>query len=233
MLGRKKPAAPLTNGGAMRQAWFRAGRSDVGQEDATEALTSENYIFCPLQVPGDSQLTIYGDWITRVGDMIDALAQAADALPEGWHVRIKEHPSAKQAFGDRLKALRGDKFRVDNATNTMQQVAHARAVLNVNSSVGLQAFYFDKPVIVLGHAFYAFDGLATKVSSQAELGEVFSDPERLAFDGQARDAFMNYLDSAYYPSEDDLIEGRFTIAQLQARDNARDAILGALAKGQT
>lgn len=203
-------------------------RKDVGQENATTALSSQNFIFCPLQVPGDSQITIYGDWIAQVDDMIDALAAAVDALPSGWHLRIKEHPSAKQSFGEKLNDLSGEKFRVDNATNTMQQAAHARAVLNVNSSVGLQAFFYDKPVLVLGHAFYAFDGLARKVDSVQELRDIFADVDALSFDAAARDAFMNYLDSAYYPTEADMIAGRFSIRELRARDAERDRVLASL-----
>ncbi|MCV6825727.1 MULTISPECIES: capsular biosynthesis protein [Halocynthiibacter] len=202
-----------------------ATREDVLQQDASEDLGKESFIFCPLQVPGDSQITIYGDWISSVEQMIDELAEASKALPDGWHLRIKEHPTAKVSFGEKLAGLTSDKFRVDNSTNTFEQVAASRAVLNINSSVGLQGFFFDKPAIVLGHAFYGIDGIATKASSQSELAELLSAPENLSFDPEKRDLFMSYLASEYYPLEEDAKAGRYTIADAIARDQKRDAIM--------
>jgi capsular polysaccharide export protein len=205
-------------------------RGDVGQSKELEPGLDENFIFCPLQVPGDSQITIYGDWIKSVEDMIDQIAQASQALPEGWHIRVKEHPSARQAFGDKLRALEGPKFRLDNATDTFEQVAKSKAVLTVNSSFGLQAFFFDKPVLTLGKAFYAFDNIATKVSSLAELERICEDPAVLQFDQTARDHFRSYLDAAYYPFEEDVKAGKYTLLDAVARDKERDDILSSLPK---
>jgi capsular polysaccharide export protein len=201
-------------------------RSDVGQDN--EVITDEKYIFCPLQVPGDSQITIYGDWISSVEQMIDELTLAAAALPDGWHMRIKEHPSARMAFGDKIKALENDKLRLDNQTDTFAQVAGSQAVLTVNSSVGLQAFFFDKPVLVLGKAFYAFGGVAIHVASRDALRDACRTPDDLGYDAQARDYLMTYLDQAYYPREDDLKSGVFAITDLIKRDQERDAILARL-----
>ena len=201
-------------------------RTDVGQIDAD--LSGENFIFVPLQVPGDSQITVYGDWIESVDAMIDHLKTASEALPDGWHLRIKEHPSSRISFGDKLSRCASDKFRVDNASNTFAQVAASGGVLNVNSSVGLQSFYFDKPVIVLGHAFYGFDDLTIKAHSPEHLGELLSKPDTLSFNAEARDAFMSYLDQEYFPLENDVVEGRFTIQSAVARDQRRDRILAML-----
>jgi capsular polysaccharide export protein len=200
-------------------------REDVKQLDASENLGDEPYIFCPLQVPGDSQITIYGDWVDSLDHMLDILSEAAERLPLGWHIRIKEHPSARVSFGEKLGGLACDRIRIDNDTNTMHQVAHAQAVLTINSSVGLQAFYFNKPVIVLGQAFYGFKPLTTKVSSASQLGSLIADPSQLSFNQSARNAFMNYLDVAYYPKEVDVIEGRFTLDDLIRRDQNKQRIL--------
>lgn len=203
-------------------------REDMGQAAAGTNLTQENYIFCALQVPGDSQITIYGDWIKSVDHMIDVMAQAAQHLPDGWHVRIKEHPSAKTSFAEKLAGLACDKFRVDNQTNTFEQVAASRAVVNINSSVGLQSFFYDKPVLVLGDAFYAFDGVAQKIKSNEDLAQAFRSPEMLDFDAHARDLLMSYLDRRYYPAEADIIAGKYTLCDVLARDKERDDIIASL-----
>ncbi|RPE64866.1 capsular polysaccharide export protein [Pacificibacter maritimus] len=205
-----------------------AARADVAQQAADASLSSENFIFCPLQVPGDSQISIYGKWISSVEHMIDVLSEASKSLPDGWHLRIKEHPSARVSFGDKLTTLTTDKFRVDNVTNTFEQVAASKAVINVNSSVGLQSFFFDKPVLVLGHAFYAFDGTATEVSSVAELGQLLCAPEDLGYNAQTRDGLMSYLDHSYLPDEQAVKNGEYTLQDMIARDRDRDRILASL-----
>lgn len=203
-------------------------REDVQSEEAPPELAQERFIFCPLQVPGDSQITIYGDWIGSVEDTIDRLKTASSNLPEGWHLRIKEHPSSQVSFFEKLDALRSDKFRIDNITNTMEQVALSCAVLSVNSSVGLQAFFSNKPVIVLGHAFYGFGTLATKVSGPSELSDILKRPENLTFCQESRTAFMSYLCEEYYPMEQDVLDGCYGPENVRQRDRERDNIIAML-----
>ena len=75
----------------------------------------------------------------------------------------------------------------------------ARAVLTVNSSVGLEAMFFEKPVVACGQCFWAIDGVAERAETTAALAEIAADPDSLSFDPSARDAFLGYLTSQYYP----------------------------------
>lgn len=200
-------------------------RQKVKQRPADTELSRQMYIFCPLQVPGDSQITVYGDWVKSMEDFVDHLETAADCLPEGWHLRVKEHPSARVSFTERLSGATRHRIILDNETDTFEQVAASRAVLTVNSSVGLESFFFEKPVLVLGHAFYAFDQLATKVRSREELSDYLTAPEELSFDSVARDAFMSYLVEQHFPCEVDIVAGRITLDNIVARDRSRDELL--------
>lgn len=170
-------------------------RADVGQ---AEGEIDGRFIFCPLQVPDDSQVRLFGGWVDGLDHMIAALGRAAQSLPPGWHLRVKEHPSARQPLGEALAAA-GDRVIVDNQTDTFAQVRAAQAVLTLNSSVGLQAFFYDKPVLVLGQALFGIPGLVTLAASEDAMTEAFQDPETLRFDQRLRDAFMTYLDQHYYP----------------------------------
>lgn len=209
-----------------------ATRADVAQGAAPADLAREPFLFCPLQVPGDSQLTIYGGWIRSVEATIEALARAAEALPEGWHLRVKEHPSARVSFAGRLAALASPRLRVDNTTDTFAQVAASRGVVTVNSSVGLQAMFFDKPVLTLGQAFYALEGVAHAVPGPEDLARLLADPAALGFDPAARGAFLSYLDAVHFPEETAVRAGRYALRDVVARDRRRDAILAGLARGQ-
>lgn len=177
-------------------------RVDVGQAGAEGLAQAGHFLFVPLQVPNDSQITIFAGWVRSVEGMLDALASAAPALPEGWHLRIKEHPSARASLAEplaRAVAQAGGRIVVDNATDTFAQVAASAGVITINSSVGLQAFFHDKPVIVLGEAFFSLPGLVTVADSPEALHATLSAPESLTYDPGLRAAFMSYLDQVYYP----------------------------------
>lgn len=177
-------------------------RADVGQADAAALSGAGNFLFCPLQVPNDSQITLFAGWVQSVEGMLRELAQAAQALPEGWHIRIKEHPSARASLEGPLAAAVADangRLIVDNQTDTFAQVEASAGVITINSSVGLQAFFYDKPVVVLGQAFFAQPGLVTTATSAQALRAALADPAALGFDARLRAAFMTYLEEVYYP----------------------------------
>lgn len=181
----------------------RRGRGGIGQDAATAELARRPYLFCPLQVPDDTQVTRFAGWCGGMTGFLAALSDAVAALPDGWHLRLKEHPSSKRSLGDALDALRGrhgDRVIVDNATDTFAQVAASHGVVTLNSSVGLQAFFHDKPVIVLGEALFRIPGIVHPVAGPSDLAALFARPAALGFDAALRDAFMRYLDEVYYPA---------------------------------
>jgi len=176
-------------------------RADVAQ--GTGALPDSPFLFCPLQVPNDTQVTLFAGWTGDMGGFLQALARAADRLPAGWHLRLKEHPSARIPLGPMLAPLlRGGRVVLDNATDSFAQMAAARAVVTLNSSMGLQAFFHDRPVITLGRAFYALPGLVHAASDQAALDALFANAPALDFDAELRAAFVAWLDEVYYPRFD-------------------------------
>lgn len=174
-------------------------RSDVGQSGAP-IPQGARFLFVPLQVPDDSQMILFAGWCGGLEGFIDALAQASSALPEGWHLRLKEHPSAKRSVRARIERhiAAGAWLELDNARDSFAQIEASEAVLTVNSSMGLQAMFFGKPVIVTGEAFFAFEGVATPARSAQELAQLLSDPGALGFDGALRARFLTWLARDYY-----------------------------------
>ena len=172
-------------------------RADVGQAQGTP---QGNYLFCPLQVPNDSQVTLFAGWTLGMTGFLHALTEAAPHLPPGWHLRLKEHPSAKTPLTEALKPLLATGRAVlDNATDSFTQLAAAHAVVTLNSSMGLQAFFHDKPVITLGRAFFAHAPLTTPAPDQTTLNTLFKTPTTLTYDPTKRAQLMNGLDQVYYP----------------------------------
>lgn len=190
-------------------------RADVGQGGG--ALPDTPFLFCPLQVPDDSQVTLFSGWCGGMAGFLSALHQAANHLPEGWHLRLKEHPSAKVPLRPLLAPLLADgRVVLDNATDSFAQVAASRGVVTLNSSMGLQAFFHDKPVITLGRAFFNLPGLVDHAPDLPALNALFAAPEALRYDEALRAAFLTWLDRAYY-ARFDWPGGTADVAQFKAR----------------
>lgn len=178
-------------------------RSGITQGTPRGDLTERPFLFCPLQVQDDTQVTRFAGWCGGMDGFLAALSEAVAHLPAGWHLRLKEHPSSKRSLSAPLAAMmarHGDRILVDNATDTFAQVAAARAVVTLNSSVGLQAFFHDRPVIVLGEALFRIPGVIRPADTQAALSALFEQAADLDYDAALRDAFMRYLDEVYYPA---------------------------------
>ncbi|MCU0803309.1 MAG: capsular biosynthesis protein, partial [Rhodobacteraceae bacterium] len=197
-------------------------RRDVGQSDAP--LPDAPFLFCPLQVPDDSQVTLFAGWAGGMTGFLSALGEAAQALPKGWHLRLKEHPSAKTPLAPLIAPLLATgRVVLDNATDSFAQLTASRGVVTLNSSMGLQAFFHDKPVIVLGRAFWALPGVAVQMKGQVDLDAAFAAPDALTFDQGARARFMNWLDQVYYPRFD-WPEGNADLPAFAARLDAARAL---------
>lgn len=201
-------------------------RADVGQGAGAALGEAGNFLFVPLQVPNDSQITLFAGWVKSVEGMLEALADAARNLPDGWSIRIKEHPSARASLAEALQrvlARAGGRLVVDNQSDTFEQVRASRGVITINSSVGLQAFFHDRPVIVLGQAFFAIEGLVHVADGPDRLAALLTTPEGLRFDPALRAAFMNYLDQAYYPHAMTDDKGNVSIDPDDARTKIAEA----------
>lgn len=193
----------------------KSRRADVTQVEGGADLSARNFLFCPLQVPDDTQIRQFGGWVKDINRFLDVMECCAHWLPEGWHLRLKEHPSSKIPLGEYLETMKAalpDKIEIDNSTDTFAQVTASKGVITLNSSVGLQAFFFDKPVLLLGQAFFRAPGLVTPVDSVSELSRVFEHVDDLSFDPAMRNVFMNYLDQVYYPKVVTGQDGRVEVA---------------------
>jgi capsular polysaccharide export protein len=176
----------------------RAPKDSIAADPAPKDL-SEAFLFVPLQVPGDSQLRLFGGAYRTVPDFVGMLCETSQALPPGWHLRLKEHPSGQPCAAAIIANHPRARIVLDNATDTFAQVAASRGVITVNSSVGLEAMWYDVPVVACGQAFWALPGVAMVASDAGSLTALLARPDQLRFDPAARAALVSYLDADYYP----------------------------------
>ncbi|SEW01393.1 capsular polysaccharide export protein [Cognatiyoonia koreensis] len=176
-------------------------RKDVGQ--GQKRTTDCPYLFVPLQVPDDSQMVLFAGWVGSMEGFINAIATAARDLPDGWHLRLKEHPSSRIRLTDQINALIADgaRLELDNETDSFAQLRASRGVLTCNSSMGLQAMFHDVPVITTGRCFYAMRGLTKHAGDAATLRDLMGRAPALQFDPEFRARFLTWLAKDYYIGE--------------------------------
>jgi len=174
-------------------------RADV-QQKAAAFSAQDRFLFVPLQVPDDSQMTLFAGWCGGLVGFIDALAKASMDLPEGWHLRLKEHPSSKSRVTAQVMAhiARGARIVLDNDTDSFAQIRASAGVVTINSSMGLQAMFWDKPVIITGEALYDIKGVIDKADSPPALAALLRQADRVTFDAALRGRVLTWLARDYY-----------------------------------
>jgi hypothetical protein len=120
----------------------------------------DDFVFAPLQVEEDSQIRVF----SRFDNMQQVIDYICDHVPG--RIIFKKHPKGK--YGE-LKAPARCEI-VDGGT-THDYLPRCQYVITVNSTVGIEALSYYKPVIVLGRAFYG----GRRISREA-----FTDPDMKA-----------------------------------------------------
>ncbi|QOL82238.1 capsular polysaccharide export protein, LipB/KpsS family [Pseudooceanicola spongiae] len=157
------------------------------------------FVFVPFQVPSDMQVTLHSPMVRDMEQFLDVVIAAAEANPDETFV-IKEHPSFKRS----VIGARPEHPRVifANGNVTSEMIAQARAVLTLNSTVGIEALLLDKPVITLGAACYNIDGLVLHAEGAEALNAALARRDWRP-DGRLRRQFIGYLWNHY------LVHGRY------------------------
>ncbi len=126
---------------------------------------------------------------------INAVTEAAQALPGESAVVFRPHPSCAVGQAEALQraTASSDRVRVITGGTSAALLARSAAVVTVNSSVGLEAFAYDRPVVTLGQSFYGGRGLTLEVENQTALGAVFEGLGDLTFEADRRRRFLTWL----------------------------------------
>ncbi|WP_414829198.1 hypothetical protein [Alteromonas sp. H39] len=154
------------------------------------------FVFVPFQVETDSQIITNSPWIKSMGQLYQHLRRAMDSISDDeLYLVIKEHPSELKRH-DELHQLH-PRILFANQCDTKALIDKAEAVLTVNSTVGLESLLLDKPVMVMGKACYALQGVCEKISDENALVEGLRDPKSCYGDVAVRRGFLNFLHEHY------------------------------------
>lgn len=186
---RRAPQASLFRHGAL---WLRSKlRFRATAQEEMRALP-ERFVFLPLQVHDDMQVIVHSPRIRTMEELVDA---TIEALPEGWSLVVKSHPldEARRNYDVLSEMLEGERFRFVHRANTLELIRRSGAVVTLNSTVGLEALAFFKPVVVLGDAVYAGRGFTVDVPDPEELPAKLPEALRFRPDEDEVKRFLDYL----------------------------------------
>jgi hypothetical protein len=129
---------------------------------------SRPYVFFPLHLHNDSQITAINPQFFRQEWIVDYVAQS---LPQGVQLYVKGHPGCMPLPISALRAMsKHDNVTViDPETNPHSVIQGARAVVVINSTVGFEALAYGKPVVVLGDWTMKGLGITFDVENLADL----------------------------------------------------------------
>lgn len=157
-------------------------------------LIDQSYFFVPLQHDGDSQIIHHSPFEENTEFIIEVLRSFAHDAPLDALLVFRQHPHSRggRGHGRLIRSLAAELgvgervvHLVEGHTPTI--VTHARGVVVINSTVGLQALMRHKPLMVLGDALYDRPGL----SHQGLLHDFWADCPTP--DAEQADAFLQSL----------------------------------------
>ncbi len=161
------------------QRSLRKTATPVQEAEEDLAGLPERFILFAMQVHDDSQVLMYSP---RFHSMVDAVSYIDAALAQyriqtGDNLRlvVKEHPSdyGRIDYSPLRDAMPEVVFL--RRTPVRDLITRAAAVLTINSSVGIEALRYMRPVITLGDAFYNIPGMVRHLEAHESLTEALAE----------------------------------------------------------
>lgn len=139
------------------------------EEKITDDISNEKYIYFPMHVQGDAQLVVRAPQYLNQVALIEYIAKC---IPINYKLYVKAHPNAIGAMSikDILKLKKLSNVKIlKPSINGHDIIKNSSAIIVINSSSGLEALFYYKPVITLVDVFYDYSNLTTKVRDLSKL----------------------------------------------------------------
>ena len=166
-------------------------------ENTPRTSYSDDYIFVPFQVVSDSNIYMHSPWIKSMFQLFATIKQVAQDSP---HIQFvfKQHPACNKNYQALIQAAESaPNLCFMNDANTTELVRHARCVITINSTVGIEALQCGKPLIVLGDALYSIQDLVLTATDINTLMSAVHKAERWLPNRDLIHGFLHYLQYHY------------------------------------
>ncbi|USD19899.1 hypothetical protein MJO52_12500 [Microbulbifer variabilis] len=119
----------------------------------------EKYILVPLQVETDSNIRLYSPFTS----MQEFISELARWLPKTHKVIVRKHPKSSMKMFDLPKG-----FSWSRESDLFKDIAGAKCIIGINSTVLLQSLAVGKPVIAMGEGIWGQNTAITYGDVRAE-----------------------------------------------------------------
>ncbi|MSR78477.1 MAG: hypothetical protein EXS63_09710 [Candidatus Omnitrophica bacterium] len=121
-----------------------------------EPSAQDQYVYFPLQAQPERTTLVLAPYYL---DQITLIENIAKSLPIGYKLYVKEHPIAvgRRPLSDyqRIRKIFNVRLiRTEFPNNEL--IKNSSCVVTISNTVGLEAIFFEKPLVVLGEVFYNF-----------------------------------------------------------------------------
>lgn len=182
----------------LRSVWrkYKYQWKQRGAQAELAQLWDGRYFLVPLQVFNDSQLSTHSAYASIDEFIEETMTSFAHHAPADTALVIKHHPMDR-GYVDHMRSIAAHVAKLglhgrcyylhDQHLPTL--LDHARGVVVVNSTVGLQALIHGVPVKPMGHAIYNMQGLCY----QAGLDTFWQEAHNAKPHKRLLQQFVNYL----------------------------------------
>jgi len=135
----------------------------------TQPNFDEPFIYFPMQQQVGARLAGQNPFYA---DQVDLAMLAARAVPPGYKLYVKEHPTHPGTYDWRaLRKLQrlSNVELIDPHADTVQLIRKAKAVIVVSSTTGWEGFLWRVPVVALGKTFYTCTDLIFRADTLQDL----------------------------------------------------------------
>lgn len=163
---------------AQKRKWYQKAKAPLPTEKSSLDIP---YVFVPFQVHDDTQIIIHSPYIRNMEELTALVAEAVKKhnqnCNDNLNIIAKEHPSdSGRTNYDSLKK-RYPEISFLNNHSTEDLISNAKAVITINSSVGIESLLKHKKVITLGNSAYSIDGIVKQARSIDELASALDSIE--------------------------------------------------------
>jgi capsular polysaccharide export protein len=160
----------------------------------------ERFVLVPFQVRKDSQLILHSPLIGNdMRRLLILIQQAVTKIDPRLRIVAKLHPREQLHVQRRNLELIREFPQVTFVSNVAIRdlLARAAAVVTINSTVGFEAFLYDKPVVSLGRNFYTAPHLVELVTAEHELTDALARALARPIQFEHRRAFLRFVYSRF------------------------------------
>lgn len=143
-------------------------------------------IFVPLQVQTDTNNILYSPYVSTMRKLVLLAQNSVDRIREESGLNgclvVREHPEEIESD---INLPRAENIFYINSGTIKEWCLISDVVLNINSTVGLEAIYYNRPVISLGKSIYSGKGISIDSSPEAlpaDLSEIIAGDWNLNID---------------------------------------------------